>query len=225
MALVGVHGLQSHAALVLKGLGGHFLGQVHQRILPLAAVVLGVHADVHVLLAAPVEGVVHQVLDGVQGLAPAADHGAHVLAGEFHIQAAALPGGDGDVGLDVHALEEAAEELLHLRFPAAALVNGLFPRFPGGSLGGFGGGAGLAGGFGGALGAPAGGFLRLPLLLVGHFHAHADPGFHRAEAQKALLGHHKDFGGTLVLADPQRFPRGGGGSGYVFSACFSCLDH
>ena len=110
MALIGVHRLQGHAALVLDGFLRHLLGQVGQGLLPLAAVVLGIHTDVHVLVAAAVDHIVGQVLDGVQSFAPAADDSAHAAAGEIDVDAAVVAGADLNVRLDIHALQQTGQK-------------------------------------------------------------------------------------------------------------------
>ena len=76
MALVGVHGLQGGTAAVLQNLLGLLAGVAAEGILPLLPVALGIHIDADVAVDGAVDGVVGQVLDGVQGLAPAADQEA-----------------------------------------------------------------------------------------------------------------------------------------------------
>ncbi len=73
MALIGVHGLQGGAAAGLQNLLGLLPGIPAQALLPLLPVALGVHIDADVAFHAPVDGVVAQVLNGVQGISPAAD--------------------------------------------------------------------------------------------------------------------------------------------------------
>ena len=152
VALIGVHGLERHAALVLDDLGGHLLGEVHEALLALGAVALGVHADVAALVAAAVHGVVGEVLYGVERLAAAANYGAHAGAGEVHQDAAVVAVGDLDLGLHAHALEQAAQEALRVGLDALGVLG----------LGADGGGGGLGGLLGLLLGA-RGSFTSSPL--------------------------------------------------------------
>ena len=80
MALIGVHGLQRHAAAILGDLTGHLPGQRLQTLLPLGPIVLGVHVDPDALIRSGVDGVVGQLLDGVQRLAAAADELAQLAS-------------------------------------------------------------------------------------------------------------------------------------------------
>ena len=80
VALVGVHRLQGHVLPVLDHLARHLHGQPLEGLLSLGPVALGVHVDAHPLGRSPVDGVAGQLLDGVQGLAPAADDGSQVLS-------------------------------------------------------------------------------------------------------------------------------------------------
>ena len=78
--LVSVHRLQRHIPPVLDCPGGLLPGQPLEALLPLEPVVLRVHMDPDPLLAALVDGVIGQLLDGVQGLAPASDKRPQLLA-------------------------------------------------------------------------------------------------------------------------------------------------
>ena len=82
MALIGVHRLKRDVAAVLDDLARDLLRQPLQRFLALAAVVLGVDVDAHALVLAAVDGVVGQMLDGVERLAAAADQDAQIFADE-----------------------------------------------------------------------------------------------------------------------------------------------
>lgn len=94
MALIGVHGLQGDAAAILGDLSGHLAGQGLQALLALGPVVLGVHMDADALFPAGIDGIVGQLLDGIQGLAPAADELAQLLALQHHAVTALLRLGD-----------------------------------------------------------------------------------------------------------------------------------
>ena len=71
MPLVGIHRLQRHIPPVLEYPRGHLLRQPLQALLPFKPVVFRVHMYPDPLLAALVDGVIGQLLDRVQGLAPA----------------------------------------------------------------------------------------------------------------------------------------------------------
>ncbi len=86
-----------------------------EALLPLEAVVLRVHVDAHPLLAAPVDGVVGQLLDGVQGLAPSADERAQLLPLQNGLVAALLVPVHLHLGLAAHVAEETGEKLHNLR--------------------------------------------------------------------------------------------------------------
>ena len=104
MALIGIHRLKSHAALILDGLLRHLLGKLGEGFLALAAVILGVNADVQMFLAAAVDNVVCEVLYRVERLAAAADYRAHAAAGKLNVDSAVITRGNGDVRLDAHAV-------------------------------------------------------------------------------------------------------------------------
>ena len=89
--------------------------QTHKRLLSLGAVALGVDTDVHVLIAAAVDGIIGQVLDRVERLAAAANDRAHVAAGQVHVHAAIFTRGDLDLRLDAHVLEQAADKCADAR--------------------------------------------------------------------------------------------------------------
>ena len=80
MALVGVHRLERHIAAVLDHLARDLLRQTLQTLLALFAVVLGV--DLHagaLALASAVDGIVRQLLNGVERFAAAADERAELF--------------------------------------------------------------------------------------------------------------------------------------------------
>ena len=110
MALVGVHGLKGDAAAVLLHLAGHLAGQTLQTLLPLGAVVLRVHLHADALVRAGVDGVVGQLLDGVQRLAAMADELTQLLAYQQHLIAALLHLVDLHLGGAVHVLQQAGHE-------------------------------------------------------------------------------------------------------------------
>ena len=62
------------------------------------------------MAAAPVDGIAGELLDGVQGLAPVADEGAHILTLEYHLVGVILHG-DHRSGLHAHVGEQAGLEL------------------------------------------------------------------------------------------------------------------
>ena len=106
MALVGVHGLQGHATAVLLYLGRHLAGQALQTLLTAGTVVLGIHLDADTLaVAAGVDGIVGQLLDGIQRLAAMTDQLAQTLAHQNDLVAALLHLVDLDLGGAVHVLE------------------------------------------------------------------------------------------------------------------------
>ena len=112
MPLVGVHGLHGDVPAIADGLLGHLPGETAEALLPALPVVLRVQLDAAAALAAPVHGVARELLDGVQGLAPAADEGAQVLPLQEDLVAALLRLIDPDLGLGLHLPEKAGEELL-----------------------------------------------------------------------------------------------------------------
>ncbi len=79
MPLVGIHRLQRHIPPVLEYPRGHLLRQPLQALLPFKPVVFRVHMYPDPLLAALVDGVIGQLLDCVQGLAPASNERPQLL--------------------------------------------------------------------------------------------------------------------------------------------------
>ena len=110
VALIGVHGLERHAAAVLEHLARDLAGEILQALLALGAVVLRVDIDAHALVAPGVDGVVRQLLDRVERLAAAADELAELLADEDGLIAALLRLIDLDAGIAVHVLQQTLEE-------------------------------------------------------------------------------------------------------------------
>ena len=110
MPLIGVHGLQGDAAAVADDFPRHLPGQVLEALLPLGPVVLRVQVDADPGAAAPVHGVAGQLLDGVQGLAPAADEGPQALALQDDLIAPLLGQVDLHLGGAVHVLQKTLEE-------------------------------------------------------------------------------------------------------------------
>ena len=84
VALVGVHGLEGDIAAVLRHLAGDLFRQALEALLALFAVIfcIDLHAGA-VLLAAAVDAVVRQLLDGVERFAAAADQRAELFALEL----------------------------------------------------------------------------------------------------------------------------------------------
>ena len=110
MTLIGVHGLQRHAAAVLGHLGSHLTGQTLQTLLPLGAVVLRVHLDADALVTAGVDGVVGQLLDGVQRFTAAANELTQLVALENDLITALLHLVDLDLGHAVHMLQQTGDK-------------------------------------------------------------------------------------------------------------------
>ena len=110
MALIGVHGLQGDVAAVFDHLTGHLLGQADQGLLPLGPVALGVHMNTDPLGLAVVDGVAGELLDGVQGLAPAADQAAQLPAHQLHLIGSVLVHADDGSGLGPHLGQQAGEK-------------------------------------------------------------------------------------------------------------------
>ena len=108
-ALMGIHGLQTNGLAVLEGLLSSLVCQIGQALLPLGAVVLGVHGNSPALVLLTVGDDVHQILDGVQRIAVMTDDGVHVVAGQGQ--------GDGALlhiflGVDVSGGAEADQQTL-----------------------------------------------------------------------------------------------------------------
>ena len=110
MALIGVHGLQRHAAAVLLHLTCHLGSQALKAGLTAGTVILGIHMDADTLLVAGVDSVVGQLLNGIQRLAAAADKLTEVLALENDLIAALLLLVDLHSGLAVKVLHKTGEE-------------------------------------------------------------------------------------------------------------------
>ena len=124
VALVGVHGLEGDIAAVLRHLAGDLFRQALEALLALFAVIFCV--DLHagaVLLAAAVDAVVRQLLDGVERFAAAADQRAELFTFEEDLVAALLTLVDLDLSGGVHVLKKALEERADL---LALLVVALF---------------------------------------------------------------------------------------------------
>ena len=81
-----------------------------EALLPLGPVVLRVQVDAYPGPAAPVHGIAGQLLDRVQGLAPAADQGPKALALQDDLVAALLGKVNPHPGGAVHVLQKALEE-------------------------------------------------------------------------------------------------------------------
>ena len=125
MALIGVHRLERDVPAVAGDLACDLLGQTLQRLLALEAVALGVNVDAHALVLAAVDGIVGQMLDRVERLAPAADEDAEVLAHEVD-QIGIIAGVDGvRHGIGAHVLEKALDEDLNALLPGTRLCGGI----------------------------------------------------------------------------------------------------
>ena len=81
-AFVGVHGLQLHPAAGTDGFFRHLLRQGGECLLPAFPVAFHVQHQTGVLVAALVHGQIDQILQGVEGLAPAADEDAQIAAAD-----------------------------------------------------------------------------------------------------------------------------------------------
>ena len=219
--LIGVHGLQGDVPAVLDHLARRFAGQAVEGFLPAGAVALGVHVDAHPMAAALVHRVAGELLDGVQGLPPVADKGAHILPLQHHLVGVAVTGNHGG-GLHPHVLEqpglEADDGGRHVAVRLSAPLDGgglgggsgLFHTGRGlgpglrlgrglGSLGGLGlFGLGRGGGLDLRRGGGDGGG-RLVRRLVGELHL----GGHGTDAQKAGLAPVQDLHGNVVTVQTQ----------------------
>ena len=114
MALIGVHGLQSGAAACLQHLLCLLPGVAAQALLPLLPVALSIHIDADMTLHIPVDGVVCQMLNGIQGIAPAADEVAQIVTHQIHLVGVGgiLPAVGNSLG--VHVLQQTLQKLLNL---------------------------------------------------------------------------------------------------------------
>ncbi len=121
--LVSVHRLQRHIPPVLDCPGGLLPGQPLEALLPLEPVVLRVHMDPDPLLAALVDGVIGQLLDGVQGLAPAADKRPQLLAFQNDLVASLGVQIDLRPGGAAHMLQQSLQERNDL--PCLFIIAGL----------------------------------------------------------------------------------------------------
>ena len=75
------------------------------------------------LFAAAVDGIVGEVLEGVQGLAAAADDGAHARAGQLYQQPAVVTVAYLNLRLDAHAVQQAAQKALSSRLDALGILG------------------------------------------------------------------------------------------------------
>ena len=87
MAFIRVHRLKGHAPLIFNGFFRHFFRESRKGLFPLGAIVFSIYADAHTTVGAVVYSVIGKVLDGIQGLSTAANHGSHSRAGEIYQQA------------------------------------------------------------------------------------------------------------------------------------------
>ena len=211
MALVGIHRLKRHAALVLDGLCGHLLRQTHERLLTLGAVALGIDTDVHMLITAAIDGVIGQVLDRVERLAAAADDRAHVAAGQVHVHAAVFTRGDLDLRLDAHVLEQAADERADARIDLRLI------RCGGGRCGR---GLRLSRSCGRGLGRSFSNSLK---LLIRRLILHADDRRAGADAEEAGLGALDDLNGNIIPVKAKLLERGGDGRLFRLAGLFQCF--
>ena len=212
MALVGIHRLKRHAALVLDGLGGHLLRQTHERLLALGAVALGIDADVHVFIAAAVDGVIGQVLDRVERLAAAANDCAHVAAGQVHVHAAVFTRGDLDLRLDAHVLEQAADKCADARI-ALRLVRCRC-------------GSGRCGRRLLLCGRSRSRSFRNGLgLLIRRLILHADDRGAGTDAEEAGLGALDDLNGNIIPVKAKLLERGGDRRLFRLAGLFQCFQH
>ena len=122
-AFVGVHGLQLHPAAGTDGFFRHLAGQGGQGLLPAFTVAFHVQHQAGVFVAALVHGQVDQILQGIKGLAPAADEDAQIVAAHGEPKDALFHfGGDlrGDAQLGEDGVQEGPgvgiEAVRHLAF-------------------------------------------------------------------------------------------------------------
>ena len=109
MALIGVHGLQSHAAAVLDHLAGNLAGQMLQALLTLFTVALGIQLDAGAAAGA-VDRVAGELLDCIQSFTAAADDSTDLIAFQNDLIAALLRQVHLDLSLGVHLLEQTGQE-------------------------------------------------------------------------------------------------------------------
>ena len=83
MTLISVHGLQSGTAAGLQNLLCLLAGIAAQGILPLLTVLLSIHIDADMTGNVPVDGIVAQMLDCIQSLAPVADQETQIAANQI----------------------------------------------------------------------------------------------------------------------------------------------
>ncbi|MPN57724.1 hypothetical protein SDC9_205418 [bioreactor metagenome] len=102
MTLIGIHGFEGNIPAVLHDLGGHLLSKALQGFFTLLAIVLHVNVDTNALLAITIDGIVGQLLNGVQGLAPVSDEGTQTFPLQDHLIAAFRTKSDHRRCTDVH---------------------------------------------------------------------------------------------------------------------------
>ena len=110
MALIGVHGLQGDIPAVFDHFDGNFIGQALEGFLPLGPVVLRVNVNPHPVGPAPVDRVVGQLLDGVQGLPRWPMRAPSFRALQGHKNPIVPFGGHVDGGLHPHVGQQAGEK-------------------------------------------------------------------------------------------------------------------
>ena len=110
MALIGVHGLQSHILPVLDHLAGYLHRQALKGLLPLGAITFSVHVDTDPLRLTMIDGVVCQLLNSVQRFSPAADDSPKILPLETHLIVALLGDKNFRSGLHIQVLHQTGEE-------------------------------------------------------------------------------------------------------------------
>ena len=83
MALIGIHRLERDVPAIADNLARDLDGQPLERLFTLGAIVLSVDVDARALVLPAVDGVVRQVLDGVERFTAAADQNAEIGADQI----------------------------------------------------------------------------------------------------------------------------------------------
>ena len=121
MALVSVHGLQSGAAAGLQNLLCLLAGIAAEAVLPLLPVALSIHIDADVTLYIPGDGVVGQMLNGIQSIATTADQVTQIVANQVDLVGVALCLPAVGNSLGVHMLQKTLDEDFNLFFGGTGL--------------------------------------------------------------------------------------------------------
>ena len=125
MALVSVHGLQSGAAAGLQNLLCLLAGIAAEAVLTLFPVALSIHIDADVAFHVTVDGVVGQMLDGIQGVATATDQVAQIFTHQINLVGVAVNLAALRNRLRVHVLQQTLDEDFNLLLHRAGLSGGV----------------------------------------------------------------------------------------------------